>query len=84
MGSDHYPQPDVAGAVLAAREFGVEMIIVGDEAVVAPALAAQQPGSLPIRLVHAPDMLTMADKGFALALKAKRKNARKSNAVGLD
>jgi fatty acid/phospholipid biosynthesis enzyme len=22
MGSDHYPVPDVAGAVMAAREFG--------------------------------------------------------------
>jgi phosphate acyltransferase len=84
MGSDHFPEPDVAGAVMAAREFGVEIILVGDEAVVAPALAAQQPGSLPIRVVHAPEMLTMADKGFALALKAKRKNARNSMAVGLD
>ncbi len=69
---------------MAAREYGVEIIMVGDEAVVAPALAAQQPGSLPIRIVHAPDMLTMADKGFALALKAKRKNARNSMAVALD
>jgi glycerol-3-phosphate acyltransferase PlsX len=69
---------------MAAREYGVEIILVGDEAVVAPALAAQQPGSLPIRIVHAPDMLTMADKGFALALKAKRKNARNSMAVALD
>jgi len=69
---------------MAAREYGVEIILVGDEAVVTPALAAQQPGSLPIRIVHAPDMLTMADKGFALALKAKRKNARNSMAVALD
>jgi glycerol-3-phosphate acyltransferase PlsX len=69
---------------MAAREYGVEIILVGDEPVVAPALAAQQPGSLPIRVVHAPEMLTMADKGFALALKAKRKNARNSMAVALD
>ena len=84
MGSDKYPEPDVAGAVMAAREYGLEIILVGDEAVIAPALAAQQPGSLPLRIVHAPEMLTMADKGFALALKAKRKNARNSMAVGLD
>jgi glycerol-3-phosphate acyltransferase PlsX len=84
MGSDKYPEPDVAGAVQAAREYGVEIILVGDEKVVQPALAAQQPGQLPITVAHAPEMLTMEDKGLALALKAKKKNARNSMAVGLD
>ena len=84
MGSDSYPQPDVEGAVLAAREYGVEIVLVGDEKVVAPALAAQNPGSLPITIVHAPEMLTMEDKGMALALKAKRKDAKNSMAVGID
>ena len=84
MGSDKYPEPDVTGAVMAAREYGVEIILVGDEQVVGPVLAAQQPGQLPISVVHAPDMLTMEDKGLALALKAKRKTARNSMAVALD
>ncbi len=84
MGSDKYPEPDVAGAVMSAREYGVEIILVGDENVVRPALAAQQPGPLPISIVHAPEMLTMEDKGLALALKAKKKNARNSMAIGLD
>ena len=69
---------------MAAREYGVEIILVGDEALVAPALSAQQPGQLPISIVHAPEMLTMEDKGLALALKAKKKNARNSMAIGLD
>ncbi len=30
MGSDDYPTPDVVGAVQAAREYGVEIILVGD------------------------------------------------------
>ena len=84
MGSDKYPEPDVAGAVLAARDYGVEIILVGDEKIVRPALAAHQPGQLPISVVHAPEMLTMADKGLALALKAKKKTARNSMAIGLD
>ena len=84
MGSDEYPTPDIAGAVLAAREYGVEIILVGDEARIRPVLAAQNPGSLPIRVVHAPEMLTMQDKGMALALKARRANARNSMAVGID
>ncbi len=84
MGSDDFPTPDVIGAVQAAREYGVEIILVGDEAKVRPVLEAQDPGNLPIRLVHAPDMLTMQDKGMALALKARRPNAKNSMAVGID
>src|SRR5438552_9467851 len=84
MGSDQYPTPDVVGAVMAAREYGVEIILVGDEARIKPVLAAQNPGSLTIRIVHAPEMLTMEDKGMALALKARRKNAKNSMAIGID
>ncbi len=84
MGSDAFPHPDVEGAVLAAREYGVEIVLVGDEAVVRPALAAHSPAGLPITIEHAPEMLTMEDKGMALVLKAKRKNTRNSMAVALD
>ncbi|GAB4492163.1 MAG: phosphate acyltransferase PlsX [Anaerolineales bacterium] len=84
MGSDNYPTPDVVGAVLAAREYGVEVILVGDEAKIKPVLEAQNPGNLPIRIVHAPEMLTMEDKGMALALKARRPNAKNSMAIGID
>ena len=44
MGSDNYPTPDVEGAVMAAREYGVEIILVGDEAKIKPVLDAQKPG----------------------------------------
>ena len=84
MGSDEFPTPDVVGAVLAARAYGVEIILVGDEAKIRPVLAAQNPGNLPIRVVHAPEMLTMEDKGMALVLKARRPNAQNSMAVGID
>ena len=84
MGSDEFPTPDVIGAVAAAREYGVEIILVGDEARVRPVLEAQNPGSLPVRLVHAPEMLTMEDKGMALVLKARRPNSKNSMAVGID
>jgi len=84
MGSDEFPIPDVIGAVQAAGEYGVEIILVGDEAQVRPVLEAQEPGDLPIRIVHAPEMLTMQDKGMALALKARRPNANNSMAIGID
>jgi len=84
MGSDDFPVPDVEGAVAASREYGVEVILVGDESKIKPVLAAQNPGSLPIRIVHAPEMLTMDDKGEKLALKARHKDSKNSMAVGID
>ncbi len=84
MGSDDYPVPDVVGAVMAAREYGVEIILVGDEAKIRPVLAAQAAGALPIQIRHAPEMLTMEDKGEALAFKARHREASNSMAVGID
>jgi phosphate acyltransferase len=84
MGSDEHPGPDVEGAVLAAREYGVEIVLVGDESKVRPVLASLDPGSLPISIVHAPETLTMEDKGMKLVLKARRPTSQNSMAVGID
>lgn len=84
MGSDDYPYPDIIGAVAAAREYAVEIILVGDEKIIRPVLDSQNPGNLPIKIIHAPDMLTMQDKGMGLVLKARRSNSRNSMAVGID
>ena len=84
MGSDNFPKPDVEGALMAAREYGVDIILVGDEAKIKPVLDSANVGNLPVRVVHAPEMLTMEDKGMALALKARRANAKNSMAVGID
>jgi glycerol-3-phosphate acyltransferase PlsX len=84
MGSDDFPTPDVIGAVQAAREYGVEIVLVGDETQIKSILDAQNPGNLPIHVVHAPEMLMMEDKGMALVLKARRPNSKNSMAVGID
>ena len=84
MGSDEHPGPDVEGAILAAREYGVEIIFVGDEAKIKPVLEKQNTQGLKVRVVHAPEMLTMEDKGEALVLKARAKDAQNSMAVGMD
>lgn len=84
MGSDDHPAPDVIGAVQAAREYGAEIILVGDEAKIKPVLDAQNTQGLNIRVVHAPDMLTMEDKGEELVLKARAKDSKNSMAVGMD
>lgn len=84
MGSDNFPTPDVEGAVMAAREYGVEIILVGDAARIKPILDSANIGTLPIRVVDAPEMLTMHDKGEDLVMKARHKEAKNSMAVGLD
>jgi phosphate acyltransferase len=84
MGSDNFPQPDVEGAVAAAREYGEEVLLIGDEKIVSPVLEKQNIGNLPIHLIHAPEMLTMQEKGLALALKAKQKEPKNSMAIGVD
>jgi glycerol-3-phosphate acyltransferase PlsX len=66
MGSDNHPQPDVAGALQAAREWGDEIILVGDEAQIKPILAAETQSSLKISIVHAPQAVVMTDKPSAI------------------
>jgi glycerol-3-phosphate acyltransferase PlsX len=84
MGSDDHPVPDIVGSIMAAREYGVEIILVGDEAKIKPVLEKQDTQGLNIRVVHAPEMLTMEDKGEALVLKARAKDSQNSMAVGMD
>ena len=84
MGSDDHPVPDVEGGVQAAREYGAEIIFVGDEAKIKPVLEKQNTQGLSIRIVHAPEMLTMEDKGEALVLKARSRESKNSMAVGMD
>jgi len=84
MGSDNYPTPDVEGAIMAAREFGVEIILVGDESKIKSVLAGQNTQGLQIRTVNAPEMLTMEDKGEQLAFKARHRDSQNSMAVGID
>ena len=84
MGSDSYPVPDVDGSVAAAREYGVEIVLVGDASKIQPVLDSANAGNLPIRVLHAPEMLTMKDKGEDLVMRARHKEAQNSMAVGLD
>ncbi|MCA9940560.1 MAG: phosphate acyltransferase PlsX [Anaerolineales bacterium] len=80
MGSDDYPQPDVAGAVLAAREFGDEIILVGDESRVRAELARHDVAGLRIAVHHAGEVIEMTDKPSA----ASRSKKDSSMHVGLN
>jgi glycerol-3-phosphate acyltransferase PlsX len=62
MGTDEYPAPDVEGAVLAAREWGDEIILVGDETQVRAELEKHDTAGLKLELVHASEVIEMTDK----------------------
>ncbi len=62
MGSDNYPEPDVAGAVMAAREWRDEIILVGDERRIEAELAKHDTAGLVLRVVHASEVIEMTDK----------------------
>jgi glycerol-3-phosphate acyltransferase PlsX len=80
MGSDNHPEPDVMGAVAAAREWGDEIILVGDEKRVRAILAQQDAAALPLRIVHAGEVITMHD----LPSEASRQKKDSSMHVGMN
>jgi glycerol-3-phosphate acyltransferase PlsX len=84
MGSDDCPEPEIQAAFQAVQQFGDEIYLVGDENQIRPQLQAAGNAAEKIILVHAPEVITMEDKGLKLALKAKRPSAKNSIAVGID
>ena len=70
MGSDARPVPDVEGAVMAAREFGVTVILVGDESRIRTELAQHDTRGLNLPIVHAPSDIGMTE--HVDAVKSKR------------
>ncbi|MEE9259395.1 MAG: phosphate acyltransferase PlsX [Nitrospinaceae bacterium] len=81
MGGDHAPESVVEGAVLAAREFGTQIILTGLAGQVNQELA-KYPDSdeLPIRVEHADEVVEMHDVP-AKVLRSKKKSSMK---IGLD
>src|SRR5271156_6187156 len=61
MGGDHAPRAEVEGAVLAARELGVRVLLVGLEDPVRQELSRHKHRDLPIEIVNATDVITMED-----------------------
>src|SRR5207245_8110891 len=61
MGGDHAPRPEVEGSVMAVRELGVRVALVGQPNVVRAELAKHAAPSLPIDVVAASEVITMHD-----------------------
>ena len=79
MGSDRAPKPEIEGAILAARQYGVRVLLVGPESIVRPELDRHRAATtLPIEIVPASEFITMDDK--VDAIRAKRDSSMR---VGL-
>jgi glycerol-3-phosphate acyltransferase PlsX len=61
MGGDHAPRAEVEGAILASREFGVRILLVGLEPVVKQELGRHRHRGLPIEVVGASEVISMSD-----------------------
>jgi phosphate acyltransferase len=72
MGSDKAPEPEVRGAVLAARQYDVRVHLVGPEDRLRPILRQTLRGQrLPVFIVPASEWITMDDRA-AQAVRSKR------------
>ena len=78
MGGDYAPGAVIDGAVRAARDFGVEIILTGKEDAIQAELARHNTSGLPIRIVHASEVVEMHE--HTMAVKEKKDN---SMSVGL-
>src|ERR1022692_4134978 len=72
MGSDRAPKPEVEGAILAARHYDVEVLLVGKEDVIRGELDLHPFWRrLSIRIVNAREVIGMQEKA-AQAMRSKR------------
>jgi glycerol-3-phosphate acyltransferase PlsX len=80
MGGDNAPYVTVEGAVWAAREYGAQILLVGQQDVLERELAKHETSGLDLSIVHASQVIGMEDEP-ASAAKAKQDS---SMVVGLN
>ena len=80
MGSDNHPKPELYAAVEAANRWKDPIYLTGPESLLKERLEPLNPPAHLIKIVHAPEVLSMTDKP-ARAAKGK---AQSSMAVGID
>lgn len=74
MGGDHAPAVTVAGAVLAAKEYGHEVVLVGPESILKTELEKHKTAGLPVSIHHASEVIGM-DEQPAQAVRQKKNSS---------
>ncbi len=80
MGGDQAPAVNVEGAVTAARELGLSVVLVGEEQEIGRSLERHSTSGLGIAICHAPETVGMQESPSAALRKKKRSSIR----VGLE
>jgi glycerol-3-phosphate acyltransferase PlsX len=75
MGGDHAPRPEVEGAIAAARELSVRILLVGIAPELKRELAKHSHRGLPIEIVSANEVITMHDSPSQAFRKKKDSSA---------
>lgn len=75
MGGDHAPSEIVHGAVLAAKEFNVSLLLAGPENILQLELQKHSALNLPIEILPAEDVIAMGEKQPAVSVKKKPKSS---------
>jgi phosphate acyltransferase len=68
MGGDFAPQATVEGAVLAARELKLRVVLVGDRSILQKEMAEHACDGLDLAVEHAPEVVTMDDPPLEVVL----------------
>ena len=74
MGSDSSPSVDVEGAVLAAREFDYEIVLVGKDDLIEKELEKYRPVPENISIQHAPEVIGMQEQPV-LSVRRKKQSS---------
>lgn len=71
MGGDSAPRAEVEGAILAARELGVRVLLVGQQETVKRELSKHAHRGLPLEIVHASEVIAMQESPVTAFRKKK-------------
>jgi glycerol-3-phosphate acyltransferase PlsX len=76
MGGDHAPEVEIEGAIQAAAQFGIPIVLVGQEDRIHPFLEKHDTASLHIEVIHASEVITMDESAATAARKKKDSSIR--------
>jgi glycerol-3-phosphate acyltransferase PlsX len=74
MGGDHAPQVVIEGSIVAVKEYGARVILVGDETKIKPLLQKAKYSGDSIEVVHASETIEMCESA-ALSVRRKRNSS---------
>src|SRR6185436_19112171 len=76
MGGDHAPAVEIDGAVQAASQYGIPIVLVGQEERIRSVLAKHDTTGLSLEIIHASEVITMEDSAANAARKKKDSSIR--------